>query len=97
MPVRQAEPADERTDIAGTVQLMRGSNDEVLHAIALIDAAASGNDAAALERKALLEAVGCGRPQSWDSTLDADKLKGLRWKEITTARKGSKTAPSSTG
>lgn len=52
------------------MRLLGGSTDEVLRAISLIDAAAEANDAAALERRALLEAVGCARPQSWDRALN---------------------------
>ena len=68
--VRNAVPADERTDTARAVQLLGGTANEVLRAISLIDAAADRNDPVALERKALLEAVGCGRAQSWDRALD---------------------------
>ena len=57
-------------DTARAVELLGGSTEEVLHAISLIDAAADRNDPVALERKALLEAVGCGRSQSWDRALD---------------------------
>lgn len=70
MPVKQAAPADERTDTARAVELLGGSEAEVLRAISLIDAAANRNDPIALERKALFEAVGCGRSQSWDRALD---------------------------
>lgn len=62
--------SSERKDVAEAVRLLGGSTDEVLRAISLIDAAAEENDAAALERKALLEAVGCCRQQSWDRALD---------------------------
>ena len=68
--MRQRVPAEERTDIAAAARLLAGSTDQVSRAIALIDVAAEKNDSAALERKALLEAVGCGRPQSWDRALD---------------------------
>jgi prolyl 4-hydroxylase len=70
LPVRQAVPADERIATARAVELLGGSTKEVLRAISLIDAAADRNDPVALERKALLEAVGCGRRQSWDRALD---------------------------
>jgi prolyl 4-hydroxylase len=52
------------------VRLLGGSEDEVLQGIALIDSAASRGDPDALERKALLEAVGCARPQNWSDALD---------------------------
>lgn len=51
-------------------RLLGGGPDEALRAISLIDAAADEKDASALERKALLEAIGCARPQSWDRALD---------------------------
>jgi prolyl 4-hydroxylase len=67
--------------MAAAVQLLGGSADEVLRAISLIDAAAAENDAAALERKALFEAVGCGRPQSWERALDCLELAAERGSE----------------
>lgn len=76
--MRQGVPAEKRTDITAAARLLCGSTDEVLRAISLIDAAAEENDAAALERKALFEAVGCGRPQSWDRALDCLALAAER-------------------
>lgn len=61
---------DDRSAVANAVRLLGGSNDEVLKGIALIDAAAAEGNAEALERKALFEALGCGRPQDWDRALD---------------------------
>ncbi|HEX3677676.1 MAG TPA: 2OG-Fe(II) oxygenase [Sphingomicrobium sp.] len=78
--MKQAVPAEGRTDIAAAL-LLGGSTDEVLRAISLIDAAAEEKDAAALERKALLEAVGCGRSQSWDRALDCLALAAERGSE----------------
>jgi hypothetical protein len=50
--------------------MLGGSRDEVLRGISLIDAAAERRDPEALERKALFEAVGCARPQSWARAFD---------------------------
>lgn len=59
-----------QTGVAEAIRLLGGSPTEVLRAIEWIDRAAKENDAGALERKALLEAVGCNRPPSWDRALD---------------------------
>lgn len=58
-------------DAVEAVRLLNGGRDEVLRGGALIDAAADRNDPAALERRALLEAVGFARPQSWARALDS--------------------------
>ena len=58
-------------DVAEAVRLLNGGRDEVLRGGALIDAAAERNDPAALERRALFEAVGFARPQSWARALDS--------------------------
>lgn len=55
-------------------RLLNGSTDEVARGIWLIESAAAGKEPAALERRALLEAVGCGRPQSWEGSLDSLQL-----------------------
>lgn len=55
---------------AEAVRLLGGSENEVLQGIALIDSAAARDDPDALERKALLEAIGCARPQNWNRALD---------------------------
>lgn len=68
MRVSETLPAGEGTERA--VQLLGGTAKEVLRAISLIDDAADRNDPVALERKALLEAVGCERSQSWERALD---------------------------
>jgi prolyl 4-hydroxylase len=63
--------ADGKFDLVEAVRLLNGGADEVPRAISLIDSAASRNNGIALERRALLEAVGCARPQSWDRSLDS--------------------------
>jgi hypothetical protein len=68
--VVQAVPARDDSDLAKALRLLGGSSDDVLRGISLIDSAADRGDPAALERKALLEAVGCERPQNWDRALD---------------------------
>ena len=57
--------------VTEAVRLLNGGRKEVFHGISLIDSAAAANDADALERRALLEAIGCARPQSWDRSLDS--------------------------
>ncbi len=64
-------PPQERVDSDQIVRLMAGGTDDVLRGISLIEAAAARNDPAALERRALLEAVGCGRQPSWDNALNS--------------------------
>src|SRR4051794_1484114 len=59
------------SDLVDVIRLLNGGVDEVLRAIPLIDSAAARKDAAALERRALLEAVGLARPQSWVRALDS--------------------------
>lgn len=56
--------------VAEAVRLLGGTTNEVLQGIALIDSAAARDDPDALERKALLEATGCARPQNWNHALD---------------------------
>ena len=68
--MRQDAAAPDRTSVEDAIRLLGGTNDEVFAGIAMIDAAAARGDAAALERQALLEAVGCARPQDWDRALD---------------------------
>ena len=63
-------PTEERTDVADAIRWLSGGLDEVLRAIALVDAAAERGDPDALERKALFEAVGCRRQQSWERAFD---------------------------
>jgi prolyl 4-hydroxylase len=58
-------------DVTEAARLLNGGKEEVFHGISLIDSAAAANDADALERRALLEAIGCARPQSWDRSLDS--------------------------
>lgn len=67
----QGASPQEPLEVADAVRLLNGGRDEVLRAVSLIDAAAARNDAAALERRALLEAVGFARPQSWQRALDS--------------------------
>lgn len=62
--------AEEPRGIHHALQLLGGRGDEVMEGIGLIDAAAATGNPAALERQALFEAIGCGRPQSWDRALD---------------------------
>jgi prolyl 4-hydroxylase len=69
--VKQGSAPEDNYDPVETAELLNGSADEVLRAISIIDSAAARNDAAALERRALLEAVGCARPQSWDCALES--------------------------
>lgn len=52
------------------MRLLRGSVEEVMRGISLIDAAAAREEPEALERKAVLEAMGCARAQDWESALD---------------------------
>jgi prolyl 4-hydroxylase len=61
----------EDTDLIEALRLLNGGEEEVLRAISLIDSAAAANDATALERRALLEAIGLARPQDWDRSLDS--------------------------
>lgn len=68
--VRKGAPHKERMDVEEARRLLGGSTNEVLRGISMIDAAAEEKDPDALERKALLEAVGCGRPKSWNLALD---------------------------
>lgn len=68
--MKQQLRADDPAPIDEAVELLRGSVDEVMRAIALIDAAANAGDAEALQRKAVLEAMGCARPQDWKRALD---------------------------
>jgi hypothetical protein len=68
--VSQGAVPQERADVVQAIRLLGGSRDEVLRGISLIDAAAERGDPEALERKALFEAVGCARQQSWDRALD---------------------------
>ena len=58
-------------DIAEAMRLLNGGRNEVFAGISLIDSAAARNDADAIERRALLEAIGCARPQSWERSLDS--------------------------
>lgn len=76
----------EPIDVAEAVRLLGGSPPEALHAISLIDLAAARNDAAALERRALLEAVGCGRPRSWDRAFDSVREAAERGSELAQAQ-----------
>lgn len=68
--VTQQAGADRRSSIADAVGLLRGSTADVMRGISLIETAADGQDAEALERKAVFEAMGCARPQNWDRALD---------------------------
>lgn len=63
--------SQEPLDVAQAVRLLHGAKEEVFRGISLIDSAAERNDASALERRALLEAVGIARPQSWARALDS--------------------------
>jgi hypothetical protein len=58
-------------DVSEAIRLLNGGAKDVFEGISLIDAAAARNDARGLERKALLEAIGCARPQSWDRAFDS--------------------------
>jgi len=58
-------------DVTEAIRLLNGGADEVFRGISLVDSAAAANDAQALERRALLEAIGCARPQSWERSLDS--------------------------
>lgn len=69
-PVTQQSGADRHSSIADAVGLLRGSTDDVMRGISIIDAAAKGHDAEALERKAVFEAMGCARPQNWERAID---------------------------
>jgi prolyl 4-hydroxylase len=69
-PVTQPTRADHHSSIADAVGLLRGTTSDVVRGISLIDAAAGRHDAEALERKAVFEAMGCARPQNWESALD---------------------------
>ena len=50
--------------------LLGGNRGDVLKALSLIDSDAAAGDADAVERKALLEAIGCERRQDWSRALD---------------------------
>lgn len=67
----QGASPEHRSDVAEAIRLLDGSADNVVRVISLIDSAAAQNDPAALERRALLEAVGCARPQSWDQSFNS--------------------------
>lgn len=67
----QGGSPQEPFEVAEVIRLLNGGRDEVFRAVSLIDAAAARNDGVALERRALLEAVGFARPQSWDAALDS--------------------------
>lgn len=66
----QQASADDRSSITDAIELLRGSTDDVMRGISLIDDAADRHEAQALERKAVLEAMGCARPQNWEAALD---------------------------
>ena len=68
--VKQQACADDRASIEGAVELLRGSVDDVMRGIALIDSAAAEGNAEALERKAVFEAMGCARAQNWRAALE---------------------------
>jgi len=70
-PIAVTQPAftSAASTAAEAVRLLGGSTNEVLQGIALIDSAAARDDPDALERKALLEAIGCARPQNWSQAL----------------------------
>jgi len=68
--VKQQTCADDRASIDEAVELLRGSVEDVIRGIALIDAAADQGNAEALERKAVFEAMGCARQQNWKRALD---------------------------
>jgi len=68
--VKQQDRADDPAPIEAAVELLRGSVDDVMRGITLIDAAADQGDGEALQRKAVFEAMGCARPQDWKRALD---------------------------
>src|SRR5690348_1736497 len=70
-PVTQGASPREPLDVTEAIRLLNGGADEVFRGISLVDSAAAANDAQALERRALLEAIGCARPQSWERSLDS--------------------------
>lgn len=60
-----------KQSVAEAVRLLGGSIEDVLRGISLIDAAAAEGEPAALERRALFEAVGCCRAPNWDCALNS--------------------------
>lgn len=60
-----------KQSVAEAVRLLGGSIEEVFRGISLIDAAAAEGEPAALERRALFEAVGCCRAPNWDFALNS--------------------------
>ena len=63
-PTRAAE------SIEDAIRMLGGNAGQVLEGLAVIDCAAEQGEASALERKALLEAIGCARPQNWERALN---------------------------
>jgi len=68
--VKKEAPAVDAESVKEAVRLLGGTVKEVMDGISLIEAAAARGEAAALERKALFEAVGCARPPNWNRALD---------------------------
>ena len=68
--VRQGASAQQAESIEDAFRLLGGSVPDVMQGISLIETAAARGEAAALERKALFEAVGCVRPPNWNRALD---------------------------
>jgi len=66
----QSASALDGSSIADAVRLLAGGPEEVRSAVTMIDSAASGGDADALERQAIFEAMGCFRPPNWNRALD---------------------------
>jgi prolyl 4-hydroxylase len=60
----------ESSSIADAVRLLKGGPEEVRCGIEMIDSAASSGDGEALERQAILEAMGCFRAPNWGRALD---------------------------
>jgi prolyl 4-hydroxylase len=68
--VKEEAPAVDAESVKEAVRLLGGTVKDVMDGISLIEAAAARGEAAALERKALFEAVGCARPPNWNRALD---------------------------
>lgn len=76
-----AEAGDPEDEFALAVALLRSTEttqDQFFRAVSLIDSAAEAGDADATEMRALFEAMGVAREQSWDRAFDTLQLAAER-------------------
>jgi prolyl 4-hydroxylase len=73
----RADAGDVGAQLALALTLLRAtgtSQDQFFHAVSLVDSAAAAGNADALEMRALFEAMGAARPQSWERAFDTLQL-----------------------